>query len=159
MGHFWVTFGSLNSFWVSVGLGARPLLSSRVERGAGLLRRRMRMLILEVVIGALSPPCNFRVDPLEKYHCGRSHYIIHSKPIVQCKNNLGGHFGPEKKYLAPPPSPQTFPRRPSPSRASSSETPPFPLFLLKPAPPATSSEASSFPPPQNRKKKSETSTE
>ena len=47
---------------------------------------------------------------------------------------LGGHFGPEKKYLAPPLSPQTFPRRPSPSRASSSDPPPSLTFYKKPAP-------------------------
>ena len=37
-----------------------------------------------------------------------------------------------------------WPHPPSPSRASSSEPPPLPLFFLRPAPPATSSDASSL---------------
>ena len=52
-------------------------------------------------------------------------------PVEVVLEYLGGHFGPEKKYLAPPPSPQTFPRRPSPSRTSSSETPPPSLCFLQ----------------------------
>ena len=57
--------------------------------------------------------------------------------IITC---LGGHFGPEKKCLPPPPPLQeTFPQRPSPSRASSSETPSPPLSIFyekkKTAPP------------------------
>ena len=58
---------------------------------------------------------------------------------------------PKKKISPPPPSPQTFPQRPSLSRASSSDNPPpFPLFLLKPAP---SSDASSLPSAQEQEKK------
>ena len=71
------------------------------------------------------------------------------------KHLLGGHFGPEKKYLAPPPpSPQAFPRHlPSPAPPSRESPPPSLCFLFKPAPLAASSDASPFPPPQNRKKK------
>ena len=61
-------------------------------------------------------------------------------------SQLGGHFGPQKKYLAPPPSPQTFPRRTSLSRTVSSDNPP-----PSPRPPPRTPPP--FPPPRNRKKK------
>ena len=45
-----------------------------------------------------------------------------------------------------------FPHLPFPSHASSSETPPLPLFLIKTDPPATSSDASSFSPAPEQKR-------
>ena len=65
---------------------------------------------------------------------------------------LGGHFGPEQKYLAPPPPPHRLSLGAlSPSRASSSETPPLPLFFIETAPPPRPPPRT--PPPQNRKNK------
>ena len=67
-------------------------------------------------------------------------------------------FRARKKIIwrsPPPPSPQTFPRRPSPSRASSSETPPPPpsIFLNTGPPGHLLERLLPFPPPAEQKQK------
>ena len=63
---------------------------------------------------------------------------------------LGGHFGPEKKKISPPPLPATPPqRRCAPPHLPSSETPPLSLFPMKVPPPPFSPP---FPRPRNRRK-------
>ena len=63
--------------------------------------------------------------------------FAYQNPQNPKRNKLGGHFGPEKKYLAPPPSPQTFPLGALPPLAHPPRNPPppFPIFLIKNRPP------------------------
>ena len=74
------------------------------------------------------------------------------------RKNLGGDFGPEKKYLAPPP-PKTTPQTPSQPLASPSspawEDPPPPrgIFNKESSPPSPGASDSPFPCPQSRKNK------
>ena len=81
-------------------------------------------------------------------------FECHSEGGVLNKDRLGGDFGPEKKYLAPPPhpnSPQTpsrpAPRLPPPTR----ETPPPGIFHKKSPPPPPGASHSPFPSPEQKK--------
>ena len=68
--------------------------------------------------------------------------------------NLGGHFGPEKKYLAPPPPHKHCPGAlPSPA-PQPRKPPPLPLFFLKAAPPGHLLERL-FPFPRRRTEKNQ----
>ena len=83
-----------------------------------------------------------------------------SNPVSE--NRLGGRFGPEKKYLAPPPkknpqvSADTLPAPPPPRNTP---PPPVGFSIKKRPPPSPGASDSPFPLPEQKNKKiSETST-
>ena len=72
--------------------------------------------------------------------------------IIPQKNKSGGHFGPEKKYLAPPPPnlPTRCRHPPGPSRP---EDPPPGIFNRKPNPPPPGASHSPLPLPKQKHNK------